>query len=111
MKSVRKNAKPRGLSVEITEDDVVSMLQVSKMRCAVTGIAFSSKEEPDVRGKRKRMWLPSIDRIDSSAGYTKDNVRIVCSAVNVAMSNFGDKLFLRIASAAVSLSITKAVTG
>jgi hypothetical protein len=31
----------------------------------------------------------SIDRIDSSKGYTKDNVRFVCWWINAAMGNWG----------------------
>lgn len=29
----------------------------------------------------------SIDRIDSSKGYTKDNIWLICSAVNFMKSN------------------------
>jgi len=107
MKSVIKNAKPRGLSVEITESDICDALERAGGRCEVTGIAFSATEEEEVSGKRRRMWLPSLDRIDSRRGYETDNIRVVCSAVNVAMSNFGDHLFMKIAAAAVTHSATK----
>ena len=33
-------------------------------------------------GKRNKYNL-SIDRIDSSKGYTKDNIQLVCSAANM----------------------------
>lgn len=44
-----------------------------------------------------RAFGPSIDRIDASGGYTKDNVRLVCSGINIALGNRGDATFERIA--------------
>ena len=38
------------------------------------------------------MAPPSIDRINATKGYTKDNVRIVCLAANVAMMQWGENV-------------------
>lgn len=40
--------------------------------------------------------MPSIDRIDTTRGYTPDNVRLVCAAVNLALNQFGEGIFFRI---------------
>lgn len=63
-------------------------------RCALTGIAFEYK---DANG-RQRPFSPSIDRVDNSRGYTKDNCRLICTALNVAFSDWGEDVFLRLAS-------------
>jgi hypothetical protein len=43
----------------------------------------------EMRGKGALQ--PSLDRIDSSRGYTKDNIQYVCKAINLAKSTLSDK--------------------
>jgi hypothetical protein len=45
-------------------------------------------------------FAPSVDRRLSSGGYTEDNVRLVCVAVNFAMGQWGEDVFLHLAKAA-----------
>ena len=45
--------------------------------CEVTGIAFERKGD-------RRPFMPSIDRIDSSKGYTPENCRVVLWIINAA---------------------------
>jgi len=37
-----------------------------------------------------RPFSASIDRINTNLGYTKDNVRFVCTMVNFALNEFGE---------------------
>jgi len=53
--------------------------------CELTGIAF------DLNGSRS-FNSPSIDRIDPSLGYTYDNIRIICFAMNSALGNWGEEI-------------------
>ena len=50
-------------------------------KCALTGIPMTVTE----RGRTNTNI--SLDRIDSNKGYTKDNVHLICSAVNFMKSN------------------------
>ena len=49
----------------------------------------------------KHPFAPSLDRISSRGGYTADNVRLVCIAVNFGMGQWGEELYLTFARAAV----------
>ncbi|MDE2097098.1 MAG: hypothetical protein KGL39_07620 [Patescibacteria group bacterium] len=61
--------------------------------CAVSGLPF-------VFGKQRRFpFSPSIDRIDSSRGYTQDNCRFVLFAVNSLKGNGTDEEMVKIAHA------------
>jgi hypothetical protein len=62
-------------------------------RCEVSGIEFQRRAP----GVSRNPWTPSIDRIDSSVGYTAANCRLVCLAVNLAMSTWGEDVILTIA--------------
>jgi hypothetical protein len=63
--------------------------------CAQTGLPFVFDF---VTGNP---WGPSIDRIDSSKGYTKDNCQIVCWAYNRAKYIWTDEQVLEMAEALV----------
>lgn len=97
-KSIVKNAKVKGRAVEITREDVRQMIDDSGGVCAVTGIPFDGRKDDTLR---IRPWMPSIDRIDPAGPYSRSNTRVVCAAVNLAMNQFGEATFLRIAAAAV----------
>lgn len=94
----KKGALQRGIAFELTPDDVEQMLLRQAGRCAVTQREFSN-EKP--AGMRIRPWAASIDRKDSSRGYTADNCRLVCASVNVALNRFGDQMFTELIEALV----------
>lgn len=91
--SVIKNARARQLPVEITLADVEAMWDANSGRCALSGIPFDFAR----RGRRRRPFAPSIDRIDCTQGYTRANCRLVCVAVNYAMSDWGEGVLRQIA--------------
>jgi len=47
-------------------------------------------------------FRPSLDRINSKRGYVPGNVRIILFALNVALGNFGEAVYLQIAKAMLS---------
>ena len=68
-------------------------------RCAVTGLRFNLERFPNALVKHP--FAPSVDRRLSSGGYTVDNVRLVCVAVNFGMGQWGEEVFLTLARAAI----------
>jgi hypothetical protein len=82
----KRRAKRRGIAHSLTLADVQALFLDSEGRCQLSGIVF---RDEIVKGN-VRPYRASIDRIDSSEGYHLDNVRLVCIAVNLAMSCWGD---------------------
>jgi hypothetical protein len=66
-----------------------------KGRCAVSGFEFNLQRFPEALVKHP--FAPSIDRRLSSGGYTEDNVRLVCVAVNFGMGQWGEELYMTLA--------------
>ncbi|ADV26973.1 hypothetical protein Psesu_1123 [Pseudoxanthomonas suwonensis 11-1] len=98
--AAKKNAAARGLPFELQIEDVEQMVKSSGGRCAVTGIALSVDRGTLPPGRKmRRPWAPSIDRIDSALGYTRENCRIVCCAANYAMSQWGEDVLVEMAKA------------
>lgn len=83
----------RGLEHDIVYEDVLELFHKQEMKCALTKIDF------DMNSGKGNPFSPSIDRIDSSRGYHKDNIRLVCYAVNIGLSNFGTDTYVYICKA------------
>ncbi len=87
---------------DLPADQGEQLFQRQRGLCAISGLPFSLEEFADVLVKHP--FAPSLDRISSRGGYTVDNVRLVCIAVNFGMGQWGEELYLTFARAAVDLS-------
>jgi hypothetical protein len=71
-----KRAKRKGIPYDLTMDWLKD--EMDKGICAATGLKF--KLQPNI--STINPFLPSIDRIDSSKGYTKNNCQVVILGYN-----------------------------
>jgi|Laugrespbdmm15dd_1035085.scaffolds.fasta_scaffold17549_2 hypothetical protein len=62
--------------------------KINSKFCEVTGIKFDLEAHTTGCSHAKNPWVPSIDRIDSSAPYSKENVQLVVYMYNVCKSEF-----------------------
>ena len=98
----RHRARRSGFPHDLPDDQGRQLFQRQKGLCAISGLPFSLTEFADVLVKHP--FAPSLDRISSRGGYTVDNVRLVCIAVNFGMGQWGEELYLTFARAAVERS-------
>ncbi|HRP26364.1 hypothetical protein [Thauera sp.] len=90
-----RRSRERGHEFDIDLDYVADLVSQNGGRCALSGLLFDLKRE----GGKRNPFRPSIDRIDSSRGYVRGNVRVVLAAVNNALSDYGDDVYLEICRA------------
>ncbi len=100
---VTSNARSRAIRQGMAVDSdlraiVVDHFRENKGRCALTGLPFDLRKVGT--GQAQRPFAPSVDRIDSTGGYTRDNVRLVCQVVNFALNRYGQEVFYEMAKAA-----------
>ena len=70
----------------ITFEDIKLLYESQRGNCALTGLPMhATTDESDLS--------VSVDRIDNNLGYVLGNVRLVCSRVNLMMSNLDDAHF------------------
>jgi len=89
-------AKDRARSSEMDFDLDIGWLNRRAEVCQTTGIDFEYNLTP------KHAFAPSIDRINSSKGYTKDNCRLVIWVFNVGRNRFSDEDVYKMAKAYIS---------
>ena len=77
--AARKRAKAKGIVFNLTLEDI----QIPDV-CPVFGTRLDgSSKAPSMTNTT----APSIDRLDSSKGYTKENIRIICARANSLKGN------------------------
>lgn len=102
--NIKNRTKKKGWQFDITTEFIRELYSKQNGKCAVTKIPFTFNpiKHRSHRGRHKDPFSPSIDRIDSSRGYTKDNIRLVCVIVNLALNEFGDQIFSKMCTEFVS---------
>lgn len=106
IRNARRRAAKRGLECDLSAEVAQSLWERCKGRCELTMIRFHTKKEDR---HQYRAFAPSIDRLDSRYGYTMNNVRVVCTAVNVAMNQWGEAVLRRIAAGLLKGTISQGV--
>jgi hypothetical protein len=92
LKNARRRNKP-GENYDLNAEWLRSRLAAGV--CEITGLVFDHS---------KRIFKPSLDRIDPQKGYTKDNCRLVCLGFNTMRMNSSDGDTLKLAKAIVAAS-------
>lgn len=87
-----------GREFTITYEYILKLLNTQNNKCALTGIQFAETFGPN---------FISIDRIDSSKGYTEDNVQLVLTLINKMKLNITQNDFINMCKAVYENSISK----
>lgn len=93
--TICRRARNRGRSVDVSIQDVWEIYEKQNRKCALSGI-------PIAFGKINSETTASLDRIDSSRGYVKDNVQWVHKDVNIMKNVFSVEYFLEMCTNVVS---------
>jgi hypothetical protein len=101
------SARKRGISFHPPPGTAERLWKDQKGRCAVSGFEFNLERFQEALVKHP--YAPSIDRKLSNLGYTRDNVRLVCVAVNFGMGQWGEEVFITLARATVQADKKKTI--
>jgi hypothetical protein len=96
--SARTRAKTKGLDYNLTLEWLLDTYEKQNHVCLLTGLPFDFSHNLSL-ARSFAPFSPSLDRIDPKKGYTIDNVRLVVTAINLALNNFGEDTFTKVAQA------------
>jgi hypothetical protein len=98
--NAKGHARTGNMLFDLPDGYAEELYRRQKGRCAVSGFQFSMKRYDEALVKHP--FAPSLDRISSKAGYRIGNVRLVCTAVNFGMGQWGDQVYMTLAREAVA---------
>ncbi len=113
-RDVKNNAKKRDIKVDITLDDMFHVYDIQEGKCIYSGIKMThnkipSEKDKDLRVQTTNPYNISVDRIDSTKGYTKDNIQLVTVSVNHMKWNLKESDFLEMCEHITKYSKSKLI--
>lgn len=107
---VKKGANYRNLEFNITIEQMQELLEKQNYKCALTGIDLIMNRNNSafkvLKGK-SGYNTASLDRIDSSRGYTLDNIQWIHKDVNFMKQDFSEETFINWCKLVVNYSESK----
>lgn len=92
--NIKKGAIIRGFQFSITAKYAWELFLRQDKKCALTGLTLVMDKDYNTRKRGCRIQTASLDRIDSTKGYTIENVRWVHKTVNIMRMNMTDEEFV-----------------
>lgn len=89
---IRNEAKYRGIEFTITIEEMWQLFIQQKRKCKISGLQIGFAK--NTKGYWSKQTTASIDRINSNASYSLDNVQWVHKDINRMKSNFPEEYFI-----------------
>lgn len=94
--NAKQRAKRKSLPFDLTVSAVLKRISDAGGACEVSGVPFAPSYDPGGKYAHNPFGI-SLDRIEAAKGYTLDNIRVVITAVNLAINQWGIDAFYAIA--------------
>ena len=88
IKSARKRARKKEKEFTIDYKTLLRIFIAQRGFCKYTGVLLSPTNPTK--------FMPSLDRIDSTIGYTESNCQFVATVINTMKSDMPEELFLKV---------------
>ncbi len=92
--------RAKDLVINITIDDIKALFIKQQGKCALTGkeLTYSQMSEDANNGdcQLQHRWNISVDRIDSTKGYEKDNIQLVGAIINRMKTDLTSQKFIEL---------------
>lgn len=100
LNSAKTRAKSKKQEFDLDLEYLLTLFNSNGGRCNVTNIKFVISTKKG--NKQRSPWSVSLDRIDSSRGYIKNNVQLVCLMYNLCKSHWCQSEVVEFATALLS---------
>lgn len=90
LRNIISRTRERNLNINITANDLKEQWELQKGICVFTGVNLEISTYTKI--KKNPIYSASIDRIDSSLGYVKGNIRWISRAMNWMKNEMTDEM-------------------
>lgn len=97
----KRRSEKKQLEFNLTDSDLLEIYKKQNGKCYYSGITMEKIPKID------NYYNVSIDRVDSSKGYTKNNVVLCCDSINTMKNSMPIKIFIDICQKIVLHQVRK----
>lgn len=94
--AIRRGAEKRGLEFNISKQFAWDLIVKQEFRCALSGIPITLTRKTHNSSPAYSLFNASIDRIDSTKGYTESNVQWVHKDINMMKQSYSQEYFIEL---------------
>lgn len=99
---LKARGRPHGETTDLDLPYLKALWESQAGQCALSGITMNLPSGVgEWMADKHNPWKPSLDRVDSSRGYVRGNVRFVTLIANLCKQSFTDDVVLTFAEAVV----------
>lgn len=98
VQNAKARALKKGMQFYLRVEDLYQMGEKQEWACAMSGIKFNLEYDRDAKFTYNPFGI-SVDRRDCSKGYYAGNIRLVLTAVNFGLNDWGEDIFTQICRA------------
>jgi hypothetical protein len=84
----------QGIQYDLSSDEVIEIWEAQNGRCALSGVLMTHQRDGSYGDRTRKEFNASIDRINPSGPYTRDNVQLVATRVNTMKHTLSQDMFL-----------------
>lgn len=95
-RTIKLRSKKKGFETDVDKDYLYDLWHSQNGMCAYSGLEMTASA---IVGDSRNPTAISVDRIDSSRGYTRDNIVLTCWKVNAAKSDLSLNEFVEMCKA------------
>lgn len=106
MSCMKRHARQLGVIFDITAQDAWELFIKQNGKCNLTGLPIQLSKSKKTREDRVKQTA-SLDRIDSTKGYTKDNIQWILKSVNIMKNKYNQDYFVEICCRVANLHQAK----
>jgi len=90
--NIVSRARRQGYEIDISISDIVEQYKKQNYKCVLTGLPIDFGNQ--TVAAKDRIVTVSVDRIDSSKGYLKDNIQLVHKDLNTMKFDYPQEYFI-----------------
>jgi hypothetical protein len=84
----------QGIEYDLSSDEVIELWEAQNGRCALSGVLMTHQRDGSYSDKTRKEFNASIDRINPSGPYTRENVQLVATRINTMKHTLSQDMFL-----------------
>ncbi len=94
LSSIRCRARKLNIEYNVSKEFLWNLFERQNRKCNISGVEITLCDSIKNKKTNKMLQTASLDRIDSTRGYTKDNVQWLHKVVNKMKLNMTDNEFI-----------------